>query len=172
MSAQETKVEWNAGRSAIAWANFRNVDAGTVSKRWMDSDAEKLDGQDAVDGVSKIYVYDDSVEAPVELCPPPPPPVSVLSCDRGCQCDGQLGLGVVVPDRAESGAFAQLVECQNSTIAVLSASLQTLCLQSSGGMDVSSGRQADLIQIYSRCQIYIQDRVGSAAKNIVADLAD
>ena len=51
LSAQETKGEWNADRSAKAWANFRDGDAGMVSKRWMDSDAESPDGQDAVDVV-------------------------------------------------------------------------------------------------------------------------
>jgi len=53
-------------------------------------------------------------------------------------------------------ATTQLIDCQNSTIAVLSASLQSLCFQSTGegGPAIS---QMDKQDLFGRCQVYIQD---------------
>jgi len=98
---------------------------------------------------SCVDVCDGSVDAIVDVCPPPPPRE--------------------LPPM-ESRAVTQLIECQNSTIAVLSASLQSLCVKSSGDGGGFSVGQADFNEIFGRCQVYIQDNIGKTAIKIGNDL--
>jgi len=122
------------------WNTFKEHDKDKISKRWADVTDLPVGGDLVPNSFDEVY--DECVDAIVDLCPPPPPRE--------------------LPP-LESGAVSQLIECQNSTIAVLSASLQSFCVQSAGGCAGSAISQADLRDLYGRCQIYIQDSFGKAA---------
>jgi len=83
-----------------------------------------------------------AVEVPTLVCPPPPPPLDWVE---------QTPVAAL--------ATTQLIECQNTTITVLRATLQAMNTQSTGGGGpiISQMEKQD---IFARCQIYTQDHIG------------
>jgi len=130
------------------WKLLKEGGANRKAERWADLD-DKLDlCDDYVEPPSFLEdvfdVSDETVEVPTLLCPPPPP-----------SPPPPLEVSIEQPAVA-SLATTQLIECQNNTIAVLSASLQSMCIQSTVGGGIACS-QTDEQDMFGRCQIYIQD---------------
>jgi len=145
---KELEVDEHLAKGLIAqWNIYRE---GGTDKRWADFDDlcdDTVEPPLFLDDFCEVS--DEAVEVPTLVCPPPPPPLDWVETP------------------VASRATTQLIECQNSTIAVLSASLQALSMQSTGG-----GSQMEKQDILGWCQIYIQDHIGKLEKKFKEELLE